>query len=675
MKNLVIYLWISSFQRITYLLSSLKNGFTIKSLRNCQLRVISYIDAFCQGELPAEINQHYKVSRSVDFTINVYAGLSYMLLESDNEPMMIAFYYLPAQFIEMPIDYHRWKWGGQNTNLLPFFDQKIKKNDPSNPGLILIPNLKNNPEYYIQLKFKELITIDEKQIKNHVFTSLERIYIHPRINFRFYLDARFPITIYNSNNQVILGENLKTGQYIEISESIDPYESYYISCNDLISHRTQPIIRVLLGVYKDTQLFYSDYLIFRIAPAILIPNSQTANIVYLANIPGMRNNDRFRKEIGKILDIENYECQTIKNNSISMYHRWMQDIFKFAYCTDGEKIQYIILKGPHFSAHSFENGNISYIYDFFKDYPLYDFFFETDKNLDGLGNVQVIPPIYPSYPLGRIIYGISRPHQHNQLTNIKQNDISYNLSTFLESQEIQKPIQVNTGWLSVGHVDEILSYVPDSQHKYGFRILIASPRKFLQLISKLDKNTIIFDNVDNYYIFDEITTEIRKRFDQKYEDQNIYHCVYKTQLGVDEIINWSELNESNEEYQYQLDEIRLHLMKELDLDFDDFYEIPIYYWPRSISKLARSIIPNMINNLFLKTFMIVAKPYGPIIQGNDLFETYFKSQIPEDIKVNFVKNWDSYYLLEGDINCGTNTKRRPFKKKWWNLKPDGAYDI
>jgi protein-arginine deiminase len=132
---------------------------------------------------------------------------------------------------------------------------------------------------------------------------------------------------------------------------------------------------------------------------------------------------------------------------------------------------------------------------------------------------------------------------------------------------------------------------------------------------------------------------------------------------------------ANIEYQEKLDNVKSILMNELKLENNDFYEIPLYYWPKSLSKRAKSIIPNMINNLFLGKFMLIPKPFGPQRNGEDVFEEYFRSQVPLNLRLYFIKNWDSYYLLEGDINCGTNTKRLPFKKNWWIIKPEGAYNI
>ena len=688
MNYLTNNLWISPSKKITDTLSKFHKGFNLISKLNCKFYETNYIDVYCNVEKEIQIgdtNHMYIASRAYDYKVTVDKNISYIIIQSetfyessdkktmDNKTSdektsdmytyMIVFYYLPHMTIDFNFDYHRWIWG------------------ETEPGLILIPNLDNDPIYHVKFNFKkmitmipqEIMTLIPKEIKNNQLNSTH--YIDSNISFKFYLDVRYPISIYKTSDMsLVLGENLDSHDYghdhdyIDISEVLDTSESYSISCNDMISRKTQPIIRVMIGVYKNDKLLYSDYIIFRIAPALLTPNNLQTQTVYLASVDGVYPNKLFIEETCQILNKEGYQSIIIKSDKVSMYHRWMQDILKFVYCSDNNQTNTIVLKGPHFLKHSDGKSSIDYIHSYFKDYHLYDFFYDNDNNLNAFGNVQIMPPIMPKYPFGRIIYGTS--------TNPIQPNISFHLVDFLESQQVQKPIQVETGWLSVGHVDEILSYVPDPLHPRGFRILIASPRRFHQLISNIDHNNVIFDNDDNYYMFDKQNNEINKRFDPKYENKN--QCLYKSQLKVSDILNWEELLKDNAEYQRKLDMVRLILMKELNMGYGEFYEIPIYYWPKSIYPKARSVIPNMINNLFLGKIMLVPKPFvgtGTTLDGECLFEKYFLEQVPKSTKVYFIKNWDSYYLLEGDINCGTNAKRENFKQKWWTIIPEGSYNI
>lgn len=677
MKYTINYLWLSDRRKINEWFAD-KKKFTIESVVNCQLQLSTYIDNFCHLDFIVQKNREYTWNTQSDMIVIMLDQVAFFVVNFDGIRETMIFYHLPLYLFNLPLDYHRWQWGDKNKQLLQSstLDSEIHTDITNGgttyippPGLILIPNLNNDKKYYFRLGLKKFKILEQKFVKNNKLRYSKSIYVPSSINFKFYMDTRAPITIYDNDGNIIFGEDKQNNSYIEISPMLDVNKDYYVTCNDVISRKTHAIVRLLVGVYDYNQLLYSDYIVFRIAPAILTPNNLKAETVYVSSVGGVQDNKSFVNSAKTILKKEGYPLVVIHDKNMSMYHRWVQDILKFSYCTDGQKTQYMILKGPHFSTQSNRNASIKYIYDYFKNYPLYDFGYETDKNLDSFGNVQVMPPIEPDYPFGRIIYGTSiTPGQHN---------ISYNLVDFLEAQEIQKPIHVNTGWLSVGHVDEILSYVPDPKHRYGFRILIASPKKFRELISKMEKNTLIFDNQNNYYIFDGnvVPNEVAKRFSHKYKEDEGYRCVFNTKLTVEKILDWDELKEANEEYQKYLDDNRAILMKELNLKKEDFYEVPVYYWPKSISKRARSIIPNMINNLYIEPIMLVPKPYGPQINGKDVFEEYFKSVVPNETRVYFVKNWDSYYLLEGDINCGTNTKRELFEKAWWSVMPKGEYNI
>ena len=86
---------------------------------------------------------------------------------------------------------------------------------------------------------------------------------------------------------------------------------------------------------------------------------------------------------------------------------------------------------------------------------------------DNGGNLLVSPPI-TGYPLGRIIYGEA------------QNFVC-NAGGFYRNQKMQTPIVIDPTWLSVGHVDEMLSFVPNpnganADDPWPWKILLLSPR-------------------------------------------------------------------------------------------------------------------------------------------------------------------------------------------------------
>ncbi|MBY0430777.1 MAG: protein-arginine deiminase domain-containing protein [Rhodospirillales bacterium] len=85
---------------------------------------------------------------------------------------------------------------------------------------------------------------------------------------------------------------------------------------------------------------------------------------------------------------------------------------------------------------------------------------------DGGGNYLVTPPL-KNFPFGRIVYG-------------DKDDKLCRAGAFLRAQRVQQPIVVDTTWLSVGHVDEIMSFAPGQQGEC--KLMLASPRVALALL-------------------------------------------------------------------------------------------------------------------------------------------------------------------------------------------------
>src|SRR5258706_901873 len=115
-----------------------------------------------------------------------------------------------------------------------------------------------------------------------------------------------------------------------------------------------------------------------------------------------------------------------------------------------------------------------------------------EGSLDSFGDLDAIPP-YGAYPFGRVLIG-STPSRH----------MDDALRDFLNAQQVQGPnFYVDTTWLFVGHVDEILSFVKANTPRGG-KLVMASPapaRKILQDLVALDAangNVKLFADVQQY---------------------------------------------------------------------------------------------------------------------------------------------------------------------------------
>ena len=64
-----------------------------------------------------------------------------------------------------------------------------------------------------------------------------------------------------------------------------------------------------------------------------------------------------------------------------------------------------------------------------------------------------------------------------------QSGPSDNFREILTRFRRQRVLEIYTGWLEVGHADEIISFIPypKDQSKFGFKVLLASPKKFIEM--------------------------------------------------------------------------------------------------------------------------------------------------------------------------------------------------
>jgi|SRR5579871_1530466 len=155
-------------------------------------------------------------------------------------------------------------------------------------------------------------------------------------------------------------------------------------------------------------------------------------------------------------------------------------------------------------------------------------------------------------------------------------------------------------------------------------------------------------------------------------------------LSVDSLLAAEDFWESNAQFQRNMDINRHILKQELELEECDIVDVPQLFlgvdpcWtPASPPTDGRTVsfYPNMVNHLVLGNVSIVPKPYGPQVDGNDVFEAYLESRLP-DRKLTFIGEWNTYFVHFGDIHCATNTRRKPFDNvNWWECKPETAFDV
>lgn len=194
----------------------------------------------------------------------------------------------------------------------------------------------------------------------------------------------------------------------------------------------------------------------RVAPWIMLPNSAKTELLYISS-----ETSALRPELNQVLTSKG--LPEALASSPGSQDIWFQDTMEIGYTQlPGSPPLHVVMEAQRPNASD----------DVAVTLLAPDFGFisigsprqpgdEEDHWMDWMGNVEVSHPV-PGHPLGRIYYGYSsRTTFHPTIVK------------FLEAQEVQKPFKINTEWLVIQHVDEVMNFVPDQNGKA--KMYIAAP--------------------------------------------------------------------------------------------------------------------------------------------------------------------------------------------------------
>jgi protein-arginine deiminase len=450
---------------------------------------------------------------------------------------------------------------------------------------------------------------------------------------------------------------------------------------------------------KLPNILASDKVVLRVAPWMMLPNTLPVQKVFSAELTDIDfDNSQFiadlRDQLGDI-DVKVIPRGKFKGN------RWIQDQIEIGYSESVKGHIHVVLNSPRhppmLSRLQFWKKEICK-----SDIGTYKIFrlggSRKTTSLDSFGNLEVSPPL-TDYPFGRIIFG-GLEHRDFRVNNPRK--MMPELRQFLYAQKVQSPVEIFTDWLTVGHVDEIVSFIPykerDNNMKKkepkGFKVLLASPRKARETLDAIPSNkrdAIMFEGKTN-----RSGDTVQLRVEQILDESNLkMKLFWEINLNV---------------FQTYMDENREILKRELNLDDSDFIDIPVLFEVKSRRPIARTstIFPNMVNHLVIvkenhETLHLVPKPFGPVIDGKCAFEKAFEDTIlgqHQDPEIRFIDDWYPYFTQKGDIHCATNAVRIPPQRppiiplrvpsreprrgdteipekpvKWWHRRPDSGFDI
>ncbi|NXF70931.1 PADI1 deiminase, partial [Sclerurus mexicanus] len=381
---------------------------------------------------------------------------------------------------------------------------------------------------------------------------------------------------------------------------------------------------------------FTDTVVFRVAPWIMMPNTQQPLEVFVCSIKqGLDSNEAFLEGLKVLLKKANCKL-TICSEQDTRSDRWIQDELEFGYVEAPHKSFPVVFDSPR-------NRGLK---DFaFKKILGPDFGYVTREppgktvtSLDSFGNLDVSPPVTvrgKEYPLGRILIGSPLPWASGRRMSRAVRD-------FLFAQKVQAPLEVYSEWLSVGHVDEFLTFVPAPDRK-GFRLLLASPNACYKLFQEKQRQG-----------HGEATQFIGMKDSER--------------RSIDDILADESLKSDNRHAQRCIDWNRHLLKQELGLSEQDIIDIPQLFILRG--SRADALFPDMVNMLVLGRQLGIPKPFGPEVGGQCCLEQRVRELLePLGLSCTFIDDYFSYHVLSGDVHCGTNVRRKPFAFKWWHVVP------
>ncbi|NP_001305948.1 protein-arginine deiminase type-2 [Gallus gallus] len=379
---------------------------------------------------------------------------------------------------------------------------------------------------------------------------------------------------------------------------------------------------------------FTDTVVFRVAPWIMMPNTLTPENVFVCSV---KDNYLYIKEIKNLVNKAGCDLK-VCFGYINRGDRWMQDEIEFGYTQAPHKSFAVVLDSPQDTG--LEQFPIKELLGPDFGYVCREPLFKAISSLDSFGNLEVSPPVTAAgkeYPLGRILIGSSFPTPSGRrMTRVVRD--------FLFAQQVQAPVELFSDWLATGHVNEFVTFVPSPDAK-RFRMLMASPAACYKLFRQKQK-----EGQGEATMFKGYSGTDTKR------------------VTINKVLSNGIMMQQNQYVQRCIDWNRDILKKELGLTEEDIIDLPALF--KLDKGKAMPYFPNMVPMLILSKELGIPKPFGPLVGGECCLEHHVRSLLePLGLRCRFLEDISSYHGRLGEVHCGTNVHRRPFAFRWWHVMP------
>ncbi len=287
------------------------------------------------------------------------------------------------------------------------------------------------------------------------------------------------------------------------------------------------------------------------------------------------------------------------------------------------------------------------------DFDFVEVFSANSSSMNYGGNLEVVPPHTDpgsvAHDWGRIIVGGGTSNKIGTATPVTRlHAVEYR--EYYNALKYQgSHLQIHTEWLAVGHVDEVLCFLPAPNTARGWVVVLSSTALAKTILQNLQTaggggNTVFTGRTG-------------------------------WQTTVNAILADTALMTYNQEVQLRLDEIRSYLKTNVGLVDSEIIDIPTLYEDVG-SANAAAYNPGVANIMPLVTasgamHLVIPDPEGPdgptdVWQADITPKLQALGTAAKPVTLYYVDVFFSYHTLLGECHCGTNTVRTPPAMDWWD---------
>ncbi|KAM3518206.1 hypothetical protein MY4038_010152 [Beauveria bassiana] len=455
---------------------------------------------------------------------------------------------------------------------------------------------------------------------------------------------------------------------------------------------------------RDGQNESKDSVMLRVAPVLLQHHRQAVKEVFAPDI--FYTDDDSKASVERIVSgiQSSMKAAGITGPLTRLVNDdpWAQDYFEPAYASmPGPNNTVVALRVVIEGRHNDEYNSIGIIYTTLRgdgvgavaqQLPRQADLTENSPEFDAGGNLESIPPYELNgnkYPAGRIIVGGDSQHLPVGMD-------------FFKAQEVQAPLVLDSTWLGVKHVDEMVQAVPAKTPR-GWAILAIDAEMGLKMLrdaeaAGLGHQRVIgrgnialtiaeFLNTTSNIVAAEVAAkamaaniDILKK-ETGITDAEIHRVPALISLYdlTRRYVRWhrrrrsiSSRDEAAEAAEAVLEQASMGNLASHVLNEED--EVAAETTTTEKRRQAdtpeppeyNSLLPSLVNGVPLSdSHYLAPKPFGAVIDGKDIFEeaataAYKKAGFTT---VHFLEEWILHAAV-GDLHCMTNTFR-DISEPWW----------